>query len=155
MKVILDGPDVWAYGRVTNGYRVPVQTRLQQGGGGVLLWAGITNDELDGPFQVEDGLKINSQTCDQFLEDTFYFFLSCGTGRTQQHWRTLWPLCRIMRHNRYAPMSCMFWFYSLQRTHFFFLLEFNAICFHMTDDFGWIVFSVSAMFQMFFPLKVT
>ena len=34
------------------------------------MWAGIINDELVGPFQVER-LKINSQTYCQFLEDTF------------------------------------------------------------------------------------
>ena len=36
--------------------------RRQHGAGGVLVWAGIIKDELVGPFWVEDGLKINSQT---------------------------------------------------------------------------------------------
>ncbi|MCI4386771.1 hypothetical protein PGIGA_G00066450 [Pangasianodon gigas] len=72
MKVTLDGPDGWARGRINNGNRVPVRVRHQQGGGGVLLWAGIINDELVGRFQVEDGLKINSKTYCQFLEDTFF-----------------------------------------------------------------------------------
>lgn len=44
--------------------------RHQLDGGGVLLWAGIINDELAGPFRVKDGWKINSQTCCQFVEDT-------------------------------------------------------------------------------------
>lgn len=39
---------------------------------GVLVWGGIINEELVGPFQVEDGLKLNSQTYCQFLEDTFF-----------------------------------------------------------------------------------
>ena len=34
--------------------------------------AGIFKDELVGPFRIEDGLKINSQTYSQFLEDTFF-----------------------------------------------------------------------------------
>ena len=33
-----------------------------------MVWAGILQDELVGPFQVEDGLQINCQ----FLEDTFF-----------------------------------------------------------------------------------
>lgn len=33
---------------------------------------GFINDELVGPFWVEDGLKINSQTFCQFIEDTFF-----------------------------------------------------------------------------------
>ncbi|KAI5624251.1 tripartite motif-containing protein 16, partial [Silurus asotus] len=45
---------------------------LQQGGGGVLVWAGIIKDELVGPFRVEDGVKLNSQSYCQFLEDTFF-----------------------------------------------------------------------------------
>ena len=37
-----------------------------------MVWAGIIKDEPVGPFCVEDGLKINSQTYCQFLEDTFF-----------------------------------------------------------------------------------
>ena len=69
----LDGPDGGARGTIINGHRAPLRLRRQQGGGGVLVWAGIIQDELVGPFfWVEDGLKINSQTYCQFLEDTFY-----------------------------------------------------------------------------------
>ena len=69
MRATLDG---WARGSISNGHRVPLRLRRQQGGGGVLVWAGIIKDELVGPFRVEDGLKINSQTYCQFLEDTFF-----------------------------------------------------------------------------------
>ena len=41
-----------------------VRLRRQQGKGGVMFRAGIVNGELIKPFQVEDGVKINS-----------YFFL--------------------------------------------------------------------------------
>lgn len=72
MRVTLDGPDGWARGWISNGHRAPLRLRRQQGGGGVLVWAGIIKDELVGPFRVEDGLKLNSQTYCQFLEDTFF-----------------------------------------------------------------------------------
>uniref|UniRef100_A0A3B4FRD4 Tc1-like transposase DDE domain-containing protein n=1 Tax=Pundamilia nyererei TaxID=303518 RepID=A0A3B4FRD4_9CICH len=70
--VSLDGPDGWARGWIGKGQRAPVRLRRQQGGGGVLVWAGIIKDELVGPFQVEDGVKLNSQSYCQFLEDTFF-----------------------------------------------------------------------------------
>ncbi|KAI3351297.1 hypothetical protein L3Q82_005846 [Scortum barcoo] len=62
----------WARGWISNGHRAPLRLRRQQGGGGVLVWAGIIKDELVGPFRVEDGLRLNSQTYCQFLEDTFF-----------------------------------------------------------------------------------
>ncbi|CAJ0951401.1 unnamed protein product [Ranitomeya imitator] len=72
MTVILDLPDGWARGRISKGQRAPLRLRRQQGGGGVLVWAGFNKDELVGPFQVEDGVKLNSQTYCQFLEDNFF-----------------------------------------------------------------------------------
>ncbi|CAI5667793.1 unnamed protein product [Oreochromis niloticus] len=62
----------WARGWTGKGQRAPVRLRRQQGGGGVLVWAGIIKDELVGPFRVEDGVKLNSQSYCQFLEDTFF-----------------------------------------------------------------------------------
>lgn len=72
MRVTLDGPDGWARGWISNRHGAPLRLRRQQGGGGLLVWGGIIKDELVGPFRVEDGLKLNSQTYGQFLEDTFF-----------------------------------------------------------------------------------
>ncbi|CAJ0968398.1 unnamed protein product [Ranitomeya imitator] len=72
MRVTLDGPDGWARGWISKGQRAPLRLRRQQGGGGVLVWPGIFKDELVGPFRVEDGVKLNSQTYCQFLEDNFF-----------------------------------------------------------------------------------
>ena len=35
--------------------------RRQQGGGGVMFWTLIVEDKVLGPFQVADGVKINSE----------------------------------------------------------------------------------------------
>jgi len=59
----MDGP-----GWISNGHRAPLR---QQGGGGVMVWAGIIKDELLGPFQVEDGLKKDSQTYCQVFRRYF------------------------------------------------------------------------------------
>ena len=72
MRVTVDGPHGWARGWISTGHRAPLPLRHQQGGGGVLVWAGIIKDELVGPFRVEDGVKLNSQSYCQFLEDTFF-----------------------------------------------------------------------------------
>ena len=39
---------------------------VKQGGGGVMLWAGIVEDEVVGPFRLEEGVKLTSQTYCQF-----------------------------------------------------------------------------------------
>ena len=72
MRVTLDGPDGWARGWITKGHNAPVRLRRQQGGGGVMVWAGIINKEVVGPFRVAEGVKINSENYCQFLESTFF-----------------------------------------------------------------------------------
>ena len=70
-RATLDGPDGWASGWVRDGHSAPTRKRRQQGGGGVMFWAGIVNDELVGPFKVENGVKINSETYCAFLKKNF------------------------------------------------------------------------------------
>lgn len=59
-RATLDGPDGFARGWIRQGHIVPANLRRQQGGGGVLFWAGIHNQNLIGPFKVDDGVKMNS-----------------------------------------------------------------------------------------------
>ena len=70
-RATLDGPDCWSRGWLRKGQDEHVRLRRQQGGGGVMFWAGIVNDELIGPFRVEDGVKINSENYCEFLNDHF------------------------------------------------------------------------------------
>ena len=60
MRTTLDGPDGWSRGLVAHGRAAPTQFKRQQGGDGVMIWAGIIGNELVGPFKVEDGVKIDS-----------------------------------------------------------------------------------------------
>ena len=69
--LLTDQMDEPVAGSVT-GPELHFDSRWQQGGGGVLVWAGIIKDELVEPFHVKDGHKINSRTYFQFLEDTFF-----------------------------------------------------------------------------------
>ena len=42
-RVTLDDPDGWAKGWVLDGEEAPTRMKCQQGGGGVMTWAGIVN----------------------------------------------------------------------------------------------------------------
>ena len=53
------------------GHHVPTRLRRQQGGGGVMFWAGIMGRELVGPFRVPEGVKITSVKNVEFLTDHF------------------------------------------------------------------------------------
>ncbi|CAJ0939203.1 unnamed protein product [Ranitomeya imitator] len=64
----MDGPEAGS----VKGRELHSDSRRQQFGGGVLVWAGIIKDKLVGPFRVEDGVNLNSQTYCQFLEDNFF-----------------------------------------------------------------------------------
>lgn len=59
-RATLDGPDGWSKGWVGFEGKLHHRFRRQQGGGGVMMWAGIVNNELVGPIMVREGVKINS-----------------------------------------------------------------------------------------------
>lgn len=70
-RATLDGPDGWSGGWLVDGH--PMQTRLrrQQGGGGVMFWAGIMGREIVGPFMIPEGVKMNSIMYVEFLKQHF------------------------------------------------------------------------------------
>lgn len=68
-RATLDGPDGWSKGWVIHGDPCPTRMRRQQGGGGVMIWAGIIGDELFGPIRVPEGVKLTSHTYCQFLKN--------------------------------------------------------------------------------------
>ena len=49
----------------------PTRVRRQQGGGGVMFWAGIVGDTFIGPFRVPDGVKLDSEAYIGFLNQNF------------------------------------------------------------------------------------
>ena len=67
----MDGPDGWSRGWVRDGVPVPNRVRRQQGGGGVMFWAGIVENKLIGPFKVPEGVKITSDSYIDFLKKNF------------------------------------------------------------------------------------
>ncbi len=56
---------------VVDGHHVPTRLRRQQGGGGVMFWAGIMGRELVDPFRVPEGVKMTSAKYIEFLTDHF------------------------------------------------------------------------------------
>jgi transposase len=71
-RATLDGPDGFSRGWVGHGFETPFRVRRQQGGGGVMFWAGICGDTLIGPFMVEEGVKMNSEAYCDFLTQNFF-----------------------------------------------------------------------------------
>ena len=57
----LDGPDGGFKGWLGIGAKLHNRFRRNQGGGGVMLWAGILDNQLIGPVMVLAGVKINSR----------------------------------------------------------------------------------------------
>ena len=70
-RATLDGPDGWSRGWLRQGVPLPLRMRRQQGGGGVMIWAGILGSTLIGAFRVPDGVKINSESYIAFLREHF------------------------------------------------------------------------------------
>lgn len=70
-RATLDGPDGWSAGWIRHDCPRPTRIRRQQGGGGVMFWAGIIGNEIVGPFRVPEGVKLTSATYVQFLRENF------------------------------------------------------------------------------------
>ena len=70
-RATLDGPDGWMGGWLLNGATRKSKIRRQQGGGGVMIWAGIINDAILGPFAVPDEVKMSAQSYVEFLKKNF------------------------------------------------------------------------------------
>jgi hypothetical protein len=70
-RATLDGPDGFARGWILDGLDVPSRLRRQQGGGGVMFWAGLYGNTVVGPFRVPDGVKMNSVGYTTFLSTHF------------------------------------------------------------------------------------
>ena len=67
-RATLDGSDGWGKGWVANGQQRHNRFRRQQGGGGVMIWAGIIGGKILGPIRVPEGVKITSAAYCQLLE---------------------------------------------------------------------------------------
>ena len=63
-RAAFDGPDGWSTGSVANGC---VSSRRQQGGGRIMIWAGIIDDIIVGPYKVSEVVKITAETYIAFL----------------------------------------------------------------------------------------
>ena len=67
-RATLGGPDGWSKGCILHGHQCPTRMRRQQGGGGVMIWAGIVGDERFGAVRVPEGVKLTSRTYCLFLK---------------------------------------------------------------------------------------
>ena len=67
-RATLGGPDGWMSGWLLNGTTPQSKIRQQQGGGGIMIWAGIINNQIVGPFRVPDVVKMCAISYVDFLK---------------------------------------------------------------------------------------
>ena len=84
-RATLDGPDGWAKGWLLKGNSPRLRFRRQQGGGGVMIWAGIIGSEIVGPFLVPDCVKMNSVNYCKFLEANLLPWLNSQNDALNQN----------------------------------------------------------------------
>ena len=84
-RASLDGPDAFGRGWLVDGGIRPRRFKRQQGGGGVMFWAGIINSTLLGPFFVEEGVKINFKNYVDFFASPFYSMVQQKIKDIQEH----------------------------------------------------------------------
>ena len=57
-RATLDGPDGWNKGWVANERARSSRLRRQQGGGGIMIWTGIIDGIMVGPWKVSEGIQL-------------------------------------------------------------------------------------------------
>ena len=71
-RTTLDGPDGFCREWLHTATEIPRKRCRQQGGGGVVFWAGIVYNKVVGPFRVPEGFKrVNSNSYQLFLRQNF------------------------------------------------------------------------------------
>lgn len=75
-RISLDGPDGWRRGWIWKDGQKCESIKRQQGGGGIMIWAGIVHNKLVGPFRVPEGVKLNSANYCAFLEENVMPFIA-------------------------------------------------------------------------------
>lgn len=75
----LDGPDGWSNEWVGFESKLHHRFRRHHGGGSVMLWAGIVNNEVLGPILVREWVKINSSNYCALLEEFLVSWLDDQT----------------------------------------------------------------------------
>ena len=83
-RATMDGPDGFSRGWCLDGLDVPVRLKRQQGGGGVMFWAGLLGNRVVGPFRVPEGVKLNACSYKQFLADNFLPWLNTQQSQLQE-----------------------------------------------------------------------
>ena len=70
-RCTLDGPDGWSKIWKLDKINTPIRINRQQKGGCIMIWAGIVDNKIIGPFRIPDGIKINSENYISLLRNNF------------------------------------------------------------------------------------
>ena len=89
----------------SDGFATPFRLGRQRGGWDVMFWAGICGDTLIGPFIVEEGVKMDSETYAYFLKQHFV----TGTRTYPAPSRGNASICMVMPHHMLPGIREIFW----------------------------------------------
>ena len=71
-RVRFDGRAGWAKRWILSNLDVSVNKRRQQGGSIMMIWDGSVKQTVTEPFQVNEGVKMNSAKYCYFMDKTFF-----------------------------------------------------------------------------------
>ena len=69
IRATFDGPDGWSKGWVANGCASSCRLRRPQGGGGIMIWAGIIDGIMIRPWSVSEEIQITAETYKAILKE--------------------------------------------------------------------------------------
>ena len=69
IRATFDGPDGWSKGRVANACASSCRLRHPQGGGGIMIWAGIIDGIMIRPWRVSEEIQITAETYIAILKE--------------------------------------------------------------------------------------
>ena len=67
-----DGPVEWNRGWISSNSDVPVSKRKQQGRDSLIIWDGIVDQTIIGPFKVDERIKLKRAKFCNFIDMIFF-----------------------------------------------------------------------------------
>ena len=114
-RATLDGPDGFAKGWIRHRILFSALAARQQKGRGIMFWAAIHGENLVGPFRIDNGIKINSETYRNLLKIKFLPYINSINrgGNAPSHTST--NTKEILRANGFSETRLMDWPSASQR----------------------------------------
>ena len=104
-RATLDDPDGFSRGWIGHSFDTLFRLRRQQGGEGVMFWAGICGNMLIGPFIIEEGVKMDNEAYAYFLKQNFFNWYK----NQSRYFKRNASIRTIMSHHMLPGLREIFW----------------------------------------------